>query len=328
MAKMDPSERLFHLTCALINSKQGLTKNEIFKNVHGYLAEGKSIFDLKPKEIDALDRLFDRDKNDLRDAGIQLVGQIPSWALGDNSEYRYSIPRESMAWPSGLKLSERQVALLNLAASVWAQTSISPDATRGAMRLRALGEKPEETGLMGVAPSIRTHDRAFLPLTWAIASRNSVEFEYRKAGANSVEHRRVQPWSLQNISGQWLLVCWDEKRKAVRNFLLKRIVSPIEQLETEFDEPSQEQLDAAMADLHELISGQVASLKIKPNTEAWLHFELAKDSDGEHQIHYMDLHLLAEELREFIHDLESVRPAELKDAIDAGLQEVASAHHA
>lgn len=325
---IDPSERLFNLTLALIFSSQGLTKSEIFSKVTGYLEEGKTTYDLTEKQFVALDKIFERDKKDLLESGIQLMGGIPKAAMGDSTEYRYWIPQESLAWPSDLKLSPRQIAMLNLAADVWAQASISTEAARAVMRLRALGEKPEASSLIGVAPTIRTHERAFKPLTEAIDQNKTVEFDYRKAGATEIEHRRVNPWLLQNISGQWLLVCWDLKRKDVRNFLLKRIVSAIEISDEEFEQPTEEQLEHAVNDLEHLISDQVASLRIRPDSEAWLHFELSSDSNGEHQIHYMDLHLLAEELREFIHDLESVRPEELKNAIEAGLQQVASDHHA
>jgi len=56
------NERLVNLTIALLATKRYLTKNEIFRNIEGY--EGNA---------EAKERMFERDKDDLRKLGIQGV---------------------------------------------------------------------------------------------------------------------------------------------------------------------------------------------------------------------------------------------------------------
>jgi proteasome accessory factor B len=55
------NERLVNLTIALLATKRYLTKNEIFRNIEGY--EGSA---------EAKERMFERDKDDLRKLGIQI----------------------------------------------------------------------------------------------------------------------------------------------------------------------------------------------------------------------------------------------------------------
>jgi proteasome accessory factor B len=55
------SERLVNLTIALLATKRWLTKAEIFANVAGYSGDSE-----------AKDRMFERDKDDLRSLGINI----------------------------------------------------------------------------------------------------------------------------------------------------------------------------------------------------------------------------------------------------------------
>lgn len=321
--KIDLSERLFNLTCALLLSEHGLSKQEIFTTVQGYKEQ------YNPRgEQNAIDRLFDRDKNDLLSSGVNLVSYIPQDAMEDNSEYRYYIPRESITWPADLKFTQRQMGLLNLAAQMWANASMSGETARGVVRLRALGELPESSSLIGLAPQILTKDRTFQPLNDAIDRGDTVRFEYRKALGETVETRTVEPWALHLLAGNWLLVCWDVDKKLVRNFLLSRIVSRITIANKRFSKPTQSQVDAALQELNELGERQVATLVIKPDSAAWFHFDMHDQDGDEISLNYTDVHLLADELREYAFDIVSVKPAELEKAIRQGFQKVANAHHA
>lgn len=321
----DASERLFNLTCALATSKRGLLKSEIFSQVQGYRER------YNPNNTVAINKLFERDKLDLANAGVLVQAYIPAEEDANNQEYRYRIPNESFIWPKDFKLSAEQVGLLNLAAQVWAKATISNEVDQAMMRLRALGETAYDEGLLGMAPRIRTVDSTFTALTNAIENRSVISFEYRKAGTKNIENRTVQPWLLRSVGGQWLLVCWDEDRKATRNFLLRRIVKKrITDLKRSFDKPTADQLNAAELDLNQLIEKQIAVLRVKPNTAAWVHFELdlpgVAQNGNEISIHFMDQELLAADLRTFAGQLEVVRPQSLAQDLREGLEKVVHDH--
>jgi proteasome accessory factor B len=329
-AKTDKSERLFQLTCVLLYSERGLTKRELFHAVDAYRSDLS-----KTSEDDfALNKKFERDKSELREMGIQVSNPDPK---SDPDEMRYTISADTFTWPDDVRFDSQQLQLLNLAAQVWAQASLSSDANRGLVRLRGLGIEPAASDLFGFAPRLRTHEPSFLPLGQAIEEHIEVSFDYRKPDGE-VSRRHVQPWLLRNIDGQWLLMCWDKDQKSARNFLLKRIVSKVifrvEQLSEKESElitfiaPDPSQVEAALADLESHTQSQVATLRIKRDSQAWFHFHL-DDQRGETadvSISYMDVHLLAEELSEYALDLKVLEPQELAKVIRTRFEAVANAH--
>lgn len=318
--KIDLSERLFNLTCALLVARNGLSKSEIFATVQGY----KEIY-TPGGDSAAINRMFERDKTLLTRAGILWRSFIPKEAMDDNQEFRYLIANEDFVWPKGIKLTSKQVALLNLAAQVWAKASLSSDANRAIHRIRAMGEIADSSSLIGIAPRIRTHELSFLPLSTAIESCSRVSFEYQKPGVSEVTVRNIEPWSLQNIGGQWLLVGFDLDRSEPRNFLLKRIVSEVDIQDVTFDPPGKADVDKALEDLEAHKQSQSAKIKVAPASAAWFHFDLAPSQEN-FELNFMDLHLLAEELMEFAAEIEVLEPSELAELVTANLQKVSDDH--
>ena len=318
--KIDLSERLFNLTCALLVAGNGLSKSEIFATVQGY----KEIY-VPGGDQTAINRMFERDKTLLTHAGISWRSFIPKEAMEDNQEFRYLIANEDFVWPKGLKLSSKQVALLNLAAQVWAKASLSSDANRAIHRIRAMGEVADGGSLIGIAPRIRTHELSFLPLSTAIESGSRVSFDYQKPGQSEISVRNVEPWSLQNIGGQWLLIGFDLDREEPRNFLLKRIASEVDIQDVTFDPPAKAEVAKALEELETHKQSQSAKLKVSATSAAWFHFDLAASQEV-FELNFMDLHLFAEELMEFADEIEVIEPRQLADLIQANLQRVSDDH--
>jgi predicted DNA-binding transcriptional regulator YafY len=324
-SKSDKSERLLQITCALLFAERGLTKAELFRSIPAYIEAVKS-----GTTDDSLNRMFERDKTDLRSTGIQVFTPNPT---ADAEEICYVIADDTFVWPQHADLNAKHLQLLELAAQVWSQASLESDANQALVRLKALGIEPAAADLIGFAPRIETHEPSFTPLNTAIDECLEVSFDYRKP-SGELSKRQVQPWSLQNIDGQWLLQCFDLGAKEHRNFLLKRIVSKVQFLKDGeadklFTKPSDELLQAAIDDLQNHIHKQICELRVKPDSQAWFHFRLDDSlSSGSQTIsfNYMDLALLAEELRDFAMDIEVLKPKELDDIIRAGFEKVASDH--
>jgi proteasome accessory factor B len=324
-AKSDKSERLLQLTCALLFAERGLTKAELFGAIPGYIDAIKS-----GTSDESLNRMFERDKTDLRSTGIRIYTPNPN---ADGEEICYLIADDTFVWPKQMELTAKQLQLLELASQVWSQASLQSDASQALVRLRALGVEQAADDLIGFAPRIKTHEPSFLPLTHAIEDQIEVEFSYRKA-SGEISKRHVQPWSVHNIDGQWLLQSFDLQKKAVRNFLLRRIVSKIQitriaEVEVNFELPSQDEIDEAKRSLEQHISNQVCELKVKKDTSAWFYFHLDDDpsaTDGVIRFNYMDLSLLAEELRDYAADIRVIAPKQLADTMRSGFEKVVSDH--
>src|SRR5699024_5294649 len=103
-------ERLMNLTVALLGTEVGLTRAQIFESVTGYVDRAREGVD-EP----ALERMFERDKQQLAELGsrIQVIGD------SDNPlnlrEARYRIPREDNGLPEDLEFTPAELAVLSLA---------------------------------------------------------------------------------------------------------------------------------------------------------------------------------------------------------------------
>ncbi len=325
--KWDVPGRLFNLLATVIMAgRNGISKEQLFKVVPAYREDLDRGLD-----EDSVSRKFERDKKILNDNGFQFDVRVNEYDVS-----LYSIPQRDFLWPEGTTLSTQQLQLLQLASKVWSEAAVSKDAGAATIRLKALGMAGESEQVFSLQPQIEVHDPAFLPLSQAIADRNVVRFHYRKPGQSAVTVREVQPWAMKNLGGQWMLTSWDTGRESVRNFLLKRIVSKVDVVKRDgtnepltFAAPTPEQLETAERELDELVAGNLAQLEIRNGSEAWFRYVEGESTEAEwvsHSRNFMDVHLLAEELREFGTDVRVIAPDALIEAVQAGYRKVLEAH--
>ena len=310
--KQSPAERLFTLTCYLLSTEiKGLSKQDIFRAVPGYQ-------DSKTEE--AANRLFERDKTSLKEAGIQLE-VISNFGFEDADAARYRIAKESFQWPKDLKLDSAKLQLLELAAKSWNNQVLEGTAQSGLTRLKSLGLVASNTDLTPFTPRLLTRHPAFPPLARAIDSGNQVAFRYQKPDG-SLSDRIVSPQSLRQIEGQWVLLAVHEGQ--TKNFLLRRIVSEVTISEAETKRLTLAELQQVEQELNDFVQGNLATIKVTGDTEAQL--ALNPGEDGIAKINFMDEALLAEDLLEFGADVEVIEPETLKRRIRASLKAVIKQH--
>lgn len=310
--KQSPAERLFTLTCYLLSTEiKGLSKQDIFRAVPGYQ---------DAKNQDAVDRLFERDKKSLKEAGIQLE-VLNNFGFDDGDHARYRIAKESFQWPKDLELDSAKLQLLELAAKAWNNQLLEGSAQSGLTKLKSLGLVASNTDLTPFTPRLLIRHAAFGPLAKAIEDGNQVAFRYQKPDG-SLSERIVSPQTLRQIEGQWVLLAVHEEQ--TKNFLLRRIVSDVSILEAESKQLSSQELQQVEQELNDFVRGNLATIKVVPDTEAQL--ALNPDASGIAKINYMDEALLAEDLLEFGSDVEVVEPESLKRRIRASLKAVMKQH--
>src|SRR3978361_758514 len=122
-------ERLLNLTLCLMASSRYLTVREIAELVEGY-EPGESA----DSEV-AFRRMFERDKEELRDLGVPLETGTPRHF---DEEVGYRIPRRDYALPD-LHLDPDEAAALGLAARLWSSASLATASARALRKLRAPG---------------------------------------------------------------------------------------------------------------------------------------------------------------------------------------------
>src|SRR5690606_36246232 len=150
-----------------------------------------------------------------------------------------------------IEFSPAEVALLNLAAMVRREGSLSRGSQRALMKLRSLGIAPTEP-VLGYAPRLRVRDAAFEPLNTALERRETVTFEYLKPGETAATVRILEPLAIVQHEGRWHLFAREAGTEVTKTFLLRRIVSEVHTTGDEFVPPSGDQAAIAIAELREL----------------------------------------------------------------------------
>jgi predicted DNA-binding transcriptional regulator YafY len=206
------TERILGLVVCLLSAGSYLTASQIKDAVPGY-----------PESFDAFKRMFEQDKDDLRELGIPLETRPGSTA---SEEPGYRIRRQAYMLPE-IRLEPDEAAVVGLAARVWRGAELAGAAAGALLKLRAAGIEAEETTQPGIEPRLQTGEAAFGPLWEAVRDRRPVSFGYRAAGQVSAQQRHLEPWGLVNRRGRWYVAGLETDRGRMRVFRLSRIDGPV-----------------------------------------------------------------------------------------------------
>lgn len=321
-AKNPPEERLVNLVVALVATEQGLTKDTILTSVSGYREQSEA-----GASKDALEKMFERDKENLRRLGVPIE-TIGDWADPDDMrEARYRVPTAEYELPEDIVFTPAELALLNLAGGVWSESSMSADARSGLRKIRALGIAVDEP-IIGYSPRISLREPSFAALQQAIEQSRVVTFPYLKPGEEEPRTRRVQPLALVEYGGRWHVFGVDLAVAADRTFLLSRIVDEVSITRDAFDPALREGAgERALSGLDEVAARHRALLEVNPGTEAALRLSRrAMPADQGLRLPYVDVHVLADELASYGPEVRVVEPAELRDQVIGRLEAARAAH--
>ncbi|MQY14005.1 Protein PafB [Streptomyces sp. RB5] len=219
------AERLMNLALCLLATNRPLTKRELRGSIEAYIEAGG--FPGRPSDAagdEAFNRMFERDKDDLRELGL-IIETVESLD-GDTG---YLARRDSNRLPP-ITLDAEEAAALGVAAKVWQHARLAGAASGALQKLRAAGMPVADVPYgehSAIEPRIPAREAAFEPLMLACRDRRPVVFDYRKASAARPEQRHVEPWQLECWRGQWYLAGWDRDRAAERVFRLSRITGRV-----------------------------------------------------------------------------------------------------
>ncbi|HAM27175.1 MAG TPA: WYL domain-containing protein [Microbacteriaceae bacterium] len=322
--KVPVEERLFSLVLALLATETGLTKNEVLSTVQGYRQR------FKPGGDNAnLERQFERDKDDIRDLGVPLETIESPGQAGNNQNLRYRIPRGAYELPSDIAFSAEETTLLNLAAMVWREGSLSGESRRAVMKLKGLGLVSDEP-VLGYAPRVRVRDAAFEPLRAALDKNAVVRFAYLKPGEEVARVRTVAPLALIQHQGRWHLHALEPDSGRTKTFLLRRIVSQITTTGKTFPAPRGDQTEAALRELEEVWNSHTAEIEVEPDSDAATRLQKRRGTEtltnGALRLHYSDANIFADELAGYGPEVLVVSPPVLRAAVRSRLIRTAAEH--
>jgi proteasome accessory factor B len=214
----EKNSRLINLVIALLATKKFLTKPQIFKAVAGY--DGNT---------EATDRMFERDKEELRALGIEIEMKAIDPLFEDEIGYRIRPERYRLDLGP---LSTEEVQLLALAAEVWRESVFEDLALSSARRLESLGINADFAEIP-IANSYKEAPSNLLDLLAAIQNQKKVNFEYLNL-EDQPEKKTVSPYGIYSRKERWYLYAEDFASGIKKSYRLDRIVSEVKATKEDF----------------------------------------------------------------------------------------------
>jgi proteasome accessory factor B len=204
-----------NLFIALLSTRGFLTAEKIRNTVTGY-SECQS--------DEAFSRMFERDKNELRDLGIPVeTGRTSIFDTVDG----YRIKRDAYALPD-IDLTAEESAAVAVATKLWESPEQITATQTALLKLRAAGVDidpvTEVSITTGAGPTgLRGSEEALGVLFSAIESGQAVQFQHRPTPVDPYTLRTVEPWGVVTAQGRWYLVGHDRDRDDTRIFRVSRV---------------------------------------------------------------------------------------------------------
>lgn len=204
----DKSERLLNLLIMLLVQRHFVSKERIRSILYP---------DSGPE---AFEKMFERDKDDLRSLGVPIeVGNMDNYF---DDEPGYRIRPDELQLPQ-VELTGDEAAVIALAARVWEHARLAEATTEAVRKLTAFG-LPVDVSALDIAQPRLTADEPSFDVFWeATQDRTPVEFDYLRPAQPEPTTRHLQPWGVVRYAGRWYAVGLDTDRGEERIFRLSRV---------------------------------------------------------------------------------------------------------
>lgn len=238
------TERLINLTLALLATKKYLTKSEIFTTVAGYTGSPET-----------MERMFERDKDELRELGIEIeVGGLDPLFEDDQG---YLIRSETFQLDSG-QFEKEELLYLTMAVNLWHDSALKANSKAALLKIQSLSGPIESDSIN--LPVIRdTENSKMLSTAFeSVEKRFTLNFQYKES------ERNVQPYGLYIQDGFWYLVAKEED--AIKSFKLQRIEGTLSKVgkELSFIKPKEFDLATFLAESR-AEKQDIAVLRVRKN---------------------------------------------------------------
>ena len=297
------SERLVNLTIALLATRRYLTKSEIFRSIEGY--EGND---------ESKERMFERDKDDLRSLGIEI--EVGGFDPIFNDEAGYRIKPESYALDLG-EISGADIALLSLAANAWNGQALNAIAHSALLKLKSIGIDSDIDAIPMLAPRMVSASSELVTVVEAITTKSAITFTYIGQDLEN-QKRTLNPYALASRDGFWYFAGIDLDKGAIRTFRLDRVEGEIVvgKKNDSFEIPAGFDL---FSHLDEGISAKLATLDIRKGKAFALRKKaLSVVEKGEWDqitIQYGDDSTFIDSLLWHLDDVVVIEPSELRESV-------------
>lgn len=305
----DRTERLLNLVICLLGASRAVSRAALRDSIPGYGDAASS---------EAFERMFERDKEELRQMGIPVETVVN--AQGEVDGYR--INPDDYAMPD-LRLEPTEWAVLGLAARMWNEAALAAEAAAALRKIEATsGGRSTQLDLVSTRPG---SGEVNLPLLWeSIRTRTVLRFDYLARGQQESQTRTVEPWATVHRDGAWYLIGLSRERGAARAFRLSRIQGGVETLREIAAVPPRADVEIAIATIGGPAPRGEAIVDLPDSGAAHLKHRARQRTDGRWDVPYADDDVLVAEATEARGRI--IEPAHLAAAQAQSLERVLAAH--
>jgi len=312
------TERLMNLIIALLVSRQFVTKERLREAIGGY-------HDLTDA---AFDRMFERDKDELRELGISVETGSNDTYFADEVGYR--IRRDDAELPD-IELTREEAAVLGLAAQVWEHAGLAGESSTALVKLKAAGIDVDTTVLRMAEPRLSTEEPSFDTIWDAVTRRIPVRFDYQRPGRDATA-RHVQPWGVISWRDRWYLGGLDLDRGEPRLFRLSRVQGDVTTAGQpgSYEVPEGTDMRQLAAMLFPAEPSEAAVLRIRRGRAQSLRRTAEQvtpvdDDFDEVHVRYASAWEIASEITSYGPDVVVISPEQVRDAVVNRLRAVVDA---
>ena len=322
------SERLMNLLITLLVSRGYVTKQRLREVIPDYKEA--------PSE-DAFERMFDRDKDDLRALGVPI--EVGGWDPLFEDDQGYRIVRSAFELPE-ISFEADEAAVIGLASRVWQQAGLASATSDALMKLRAAGVEVDREALNVAQPRLAPDEPSFEAFWEGVSTRRRVRFGYRPSTAAEPSQRHLEPWGIVSYRSRWYVVGHDLDRQDTRMFRLSRVVGTVSLLGEEgaFTVPEGTDIRQLASRLAPDTTERTAIVRVRPGKALGLrhragavhpgavHPGSADADDWDRlEVGFGRLESLVDELLSYGPDVVAEEPQELRTAVVERLRAVAGA---
>jgi proteasome accessory factor B len=314
------SERLLNLLITLLVARTYVPKERLREVVEQY----------RSSTDDAFEKMFERDKDELRSLGVPIEVGYVDRAFEDEPGYR--IERAAFELPR-IDLEPEEAAVLGLAARVWQHAGLAAATSDALVKLKAAGVSVDRAALDVVQPQLVAEEPTFEAFWDATRTRTAVSFDYRGSTASRVRTRHLQPWGVVSSRGRWYVVGLDTDRGEPRLFRLSRVSGDVRRdgRPGSFEVPEGTDVRELTRTLAPAPADRVATLRVRAGTAQGLRRSATGVRPGQGdgadgwellEVPFGNADTLADEVLGYGADVLVEEPAELREIVVGRLREL------
>ena len=208
------AERLLNLFFVLLNTKRPISRHDIRQKVSGYEnCESDSSFE----------RMFERDKDELRSTGIKIETLSMDSLFEDELGYRID---QNIFITKVIDWSSDERLMLNLAAAIWKNTEFENLAKIASIKAGNVTSELSDSD-SEIINDLNTFN--YRTILQSLQNRSALDFQYLALDDSKPRNRKVIVKRLYRLEKYWYIEAIDIAAQVIKNYQINRIYGQIQQ---------------------------------------------------------------------------------------------------